>query len=426
MLAKRIIPCLDVRDGQVVKGVQFRNHEIIGDIVPLAKRYADEGADELVFYDITASSDGRVVDKSWVSRVAEVIDIPFCVAGGIKSLDDAAQILSFGADKISINSPALADPTLITRLADRFGVQCIVVGIDTWFDADSGKYHVNQYTGDESRTRMTQWETLDWVQEVQKRGAGEIVLNMMNQDGVRNGYDLDQLSKVRAVCHVPLIASGGAGTMEHFLEAFRDANVDGALAASVFHKQIINIGELKTYLAVSGEVLMLGYMNRDALAKTEETGKVTFYSRTKQRLWTKGETSGNFLNVVSITPDCDNDTLLALVNPIGPTCHKGTSSCFGETGHQWLFLYQLEQLLAERKHADPQSSYTAKLYASGTKRIAQKVGEEGVETALAATVHDQFELKNEASDLMYHLLVLLQDQGLSLTEIVENLRSRHK
>ena len=232
--------------------VQFRNHEIIGDIVPLAKRYADEGADELVFYDITASSDGRVVDKSWVSRVAEVIDIPFCVAGGIKSLEDAAQILSFGADKISINSPALADPTLITRLADRFGVQCIVVGIDTWFDAETGKYHVNQYTGDESRTRVTQWETLDWVEEVQKRGAGEIVLNMMNQDGVRNGYDLQQLAKVRAVCHVPLIASGGAGTMEHFLEAFRDADVDGALAASVFHKQIINIGELKAYLAAQG------------------------------------------------------------------------------------------------------------------------------------------------------------------------------
>ncbi len=126
--------------------------------------------------------------------------------------------------------------------------------------------------------------------------------------------------------------------------------------------------------AVSGEVLMHGYMNKEALEKTEATGKVTFYSRTKQRLWTKGETSGHVLNVVSITPDCDNDTLLVLVNPIGPTCHKGTTSCFGETGHQWLFLYQLEQLLAERKHADPESSYTAKLYASGTKRIAQKVG----------------------------------------------------
>lgn len=167
MLAKRIIPCLDVRDGQVVKGVQFRNHEIIGDIVPLAQRYAQEGADELVFYDITASSDGRVVDKSWVSRVAEVIDIPFCVAGGIKSVEDASQILTFGADKISINSPALADPDLISRLADRFGVQCIVVGIDTWFDAESDSYQVYQFTGDEQRTKATTWQTVDWVKEVQ-------------------------------------------------------------------------------------------------------------------------------------------------------------------------------------------------------------------------------------------------------------------
>jgi phosphoribosyl-ATP pyrophosphohydrolase/phosphoribosyl-AMP cyclohydrolase len=178
--------------------------------------------------------------------------------------------------------------------------------------------------------------------------------------------------------------------------------------------------------AISGEVLMLGYMNQDALAKTQETGNVTFFSRTKQRLWTKGETSGNVLNVVSITPDCDNDTLLVLANPVGPTCHKGTSSCFGDTSHQWLFLYQLEQLLAGRKTADPASSYTAKLYASGTKRIAQKVGEEGIETALAATVHDRDELTNEASDLMYHLLVLLQDQDLNLTTVIENLRKRHK
>lgn len=257
MLAKRIIPCLDVRDGQVVKGVQFRNHEIIGDIVPLAQRYAQEGADELVFYDITASSDGRVVDKSWVSRVAEVIDIPFCVAGGIKSVEDASQILTFGADKISINSPALADPDLISRLADRFGVQCIVVGIDTWFDAETDSYQVYQFTGDEKRTKATTWQTVDWVQEVQKRGAGEIVLNMMNQDGVRNGYDLRQLKLIREVCNVPLIASGGAGTPEHFLAAFRDAEVDGALAASVFHKQIINIGDLKRYLSQQGVEIRL-------------------------------------------------------------------------------------------------------------------------------------------------------------------------
>lgn len=178
--------------------------------------------------------------------------------------------------------------------------------------------------------------------------------------------------------------------------------------------------------AVSGEVLMHGYMNQEALDKTLATGKVTFWSRTKQRLWTKGETSEHFLNVVSITPDCDNDTLLVLVNPVGPTCHLGTSSCFSPAAADWTFLYQLEQLLAERKHADPKSSYTASLYASGTKRIAQKVGEEGVETALAATVNDRFELTNEASDLVYHLLVLLQDQDLNLSAVIDNLRQRHK
>lgn len=178
--------------------------------------------------------------------------------------------------------------------------------------------------------------------------------------------------------------------------------------------------------AVSGEVLMLGYMNQEALSATEQSGKVTFFSRTKQRLWTKGESSGHFLNVVSITPDCDNDTLLILVNPIGPTCHLGNTSCFYPANSDWGFLYQLEQLLAERKTASPDSSYTASLYASGTKRIAQKVGEEGVETALAATVNDREELTNEASDLIYHLLVLLQDQDLDLSKVIGRLRERHQ
>ncbi len=251
MLAKRIIPCLDVRDGKVVKGVQFRNHEIIGDIVPLAERYAQEGADELVFYDITASSDSRVVDKSWVSRIAQVIDIPFCVAGGIKTVEQAGEILQMGADKISVNSPALSNPELITELHDTYGQQCVVVGIDSYFNKDSGEYEVYQFTGDESRTQKTSWKTIDWVKEIQQRGAGEIVLNCMNQDGVRNGYDLEQLKKVREVCTVPLIASGGAGEMQHFVDAYELASVDGALAASVFHKQIIAIGELKEYLAAN-------------------------------------------------------------------------------------------------------------------------------------------------------------------------------
>ncbi|PPI86739.1 imidazole glycerol phosphate synthase subunit HisF [Candidatus Pantoea edessiphila] len=251
MLAKRIIPCLDVHDNRVVKGIKFRNHKIVGDILSLAKYYSEEGADELVFYDINASVNSKVVDKSWVSRVAKLIDIPFCVAGGINNLEKASNILQSGADKISINSPALLNPSLITQLADRFGVQCIVVGIDTWFDKTQNKYLVYQYTGDVSRMVITQWETIEWVKQVQNMGAGEIVLNMMNQDGMRNGYDLVQLREVRNICKVPLIASGGAGEMYHFLDAFNQ-NVDGALAASVFHNKIINIRKLKKFLIDHG------------------------------------------------------------------------------------------------------------------------------------------------------------------------------
>ncbi|MGK0409380.1 MAG: cyclase [Shewanella psychromarinicola] len=257
MLAKRIIPCLDVREGKVVKGIQFRNHKIVGDIVPLAARYALEGADELVFYDITASAHDRVIDKSWISRVAEQIDIPFCVAGGIKTIEQAREKLAFGADKISINSPALSDPSLISRLQDEFGRQCIVIGIDSFYDAASDSYKVKQFTGDQAATKDTQWYTQDWVEEVQKRGCGEIVLNVMNQDGVRGGYDIKQLSMVRAICDVPLIASGGAGTMAHFKEVFELAKVDAALAASVFHKGIIDIGELKQYLHANSIAIRL-------------------------------------------------------------------------------------------------------------------------------------------------------------------------
>ena len=250
MLARRIIPCLDVRDGQVVKGTQFRDHEVVGDIIALAQRYRDEGADELVFYDITASSDGRTVSTDWVTRVAKVLDIPFCVAGGIRSLDGARQILHGGADKISINSPALENPALITELAREFGSQCIVVGIDS--RQEGADYFVKQYTGDPNKTQATRWRTLDWAAEVQKLGAGEVVLNCMNQDGMRQGYDLTQLKLVRAELTIPLVASGGAGTIAHFHDAFRLAGVDGALAASVFHKGTIKIADLKAHLIADG------------------------------------------------------------------------------------------------------------------------------------------------------------------------------
>jgi cyclase len=254
MLSRRIIPCLDVRDGKVVKGVRFRDHVVMGEIVDLALRYRDEGADELVFYDITASPQGRTVDRGWVERVARVIDIPFCVAGGIRSVADAREVLHAGADKVSVNSPALERPELINELAAAFGVQCVVVGIDSMRDAD-GEWRVRQYTGDPSKTRSLARRTLDWMAEVQRRGAGEVVLNCMDTDGVRQGYDLAQLAAARKVCTVPLIASGGAGTMAHFRDAFTQARVDGALAASVFHSGAIVVPELKRYLQQEGIVI---------------------------------------------------------------------------------------------------------------------------------------------------------------------------
>ncbi|HEY4368594.1 MAG TPA: HisA/HisF-related TIM barrel protein [Steroidobacteraceae bacterium] len=226
--------------------MRFRDHVVVGDILELAARYCAAGADELVFYDITASPDGRSVDRSWVRRIARTLDIPFCVAGGIRSVADAEQVLGEGAEKVSVNSPALTDPELISRLSARFGAQCVVVGIDS--QTVDGSYQVYQFTGDPQRTRNSSRNTLDWVREVQERGAGEIVLNCMASDGVRKGYDLGQLAAVRTLCEVPLIASGGAGTPQHFSDVFTTARVDGALAASVFHSGNIAIPDLKKFL----------------------------------------------------------------------------------------------------------------------------------------------------------------------------------
>jgi cyclase len=223
---------------------------VVGDILELAGRYRDQGADELVFYDITASPEGRSVDRAWVGRVARVLDIPFCVAGGISSVDDAEQVLNAGAEKISVNSPALHDPELIDRLSERFGAQCVVAGIDSQSTAEG--YRVYQFTGDPGRTRDSGRDTLAWVSEVQRRGAGEIVLNCMASDGTRDGYDIEQLRLVRPLCSVPLVASGGAGAPEHFAAAFRDGHADAALAASVFHSGAILIPELKRALHAQG------------------------------------------------------------------------------------------------------------------------------------------------------------------------------
>jgi cyclase len=256
MLARRVIPCLDVADGAVVKGVQFRDHRVVGDIVELARRYAGEGADELVFYDISASPDARSVDPVWVERVARELDIPFCVAGGIRSVADAETVLAAGADKISVNSPALARPALIGELAARFGSQCVVIGIDV--DArteQAAQWRVVANSGKAEAASDSGRDLLAWVREVADRGAGEIVLNSIRNDGVRGGYARAQLDAVRATTTLPLVASGGAGTPEHFADVFEHCGVDAALAASVFHSGEIHIGELKRYLAARGIVV---------------------------------------------------------------------------------------------------------------------------------------------------------------------------
>jgi cyclase len=250
MPARRIIPCLDVKDGRVVKGVQFRDHRDVGDIVEHAMRYRDEGADELVFYDISASAEGRSLDPEWVRRIARVIDIPFAVAGGVRTRDQAAACLDAGADKVSINSPALERPALIEELARDFGSQCVVLGVDS-HEAD-GDYRVKQYTGSPDATRDTGRSTLDWVREATERGAGEVVLNCMRRDGVRTGYDIAHTKAVVGAATVPVIASGGAGAPAHFQAAFVEAGASGALAATVFHDRIIPIPELKEYLARCG------------------------------------------------------------------------------------------------------------------------------------------------------------------------------
>lgn len=233
-----------------MKGVRFRNHEVAGDILDLARRYRDEGADELVLYDITASPEGRPVERAWVEGVARELDIPFCVAGGITSVAEAEAVLRAGAEKISVNSPALENPTLIDLLARRFGSQCVVVGIDSRKTAEG--YRAWQWTGAPGKARDSGRFVLQWVREVQERGAGEIVLNCMGHDGTRDGYDIEQLAAVRSICDVPLVASGGAGNIRHFIDLFAQAAVDAALAASVFHSRTLRIADVKRELRYAG------------------------------------------------------------------------------------------------------------------------------------------------------------------------------
>lgn len=250
MPSKRIIACLDVKAGRVVKGVRFEGHADAGDPAECVARYRDEGADEIVIYDITASAEGRTVDYAWLASIAKVLDIPLAVAGGIRTLEQAVACLDHGADKVSINSPALERPELIEEIARAAGSQCVVVGVDSRLI--SGEWMTFQYTGAAKTIRSTPRRMLDWIREVQERGAGEVVLNCMDQDGVRQGYDIPQLRAARASLSIPLVASGGAGAASHFVDVFEQADVSAALAAGVFHSGAISVRQVKQAMSTAG------------------------------------------------------------------------------------------------------------------------------------------------------------------------------
>ncbi|MBI2648125.1 MAG: imidazole glycerol phosphate synthase subunit HisF [Thaumarchaeota archaeon] len=249
-LAKRVIPCLDVKGGRVVKGVHFEGLRDAGDPVELAVRYRDEGADELVFLDITASMEKRATLTKLVMRVAENLDMPFTVGGGIKSMNDARQVLCSGADKVAVNTAAIRRPELIRRLADVFGSQCVVLAIDAK-RSKAGRYEVFSH----SATRATGLDAVEWARKAERLGAGELLVTSIDRDGTKLGYNLELLGSITRSVRLPVIASGGAGTLSHFVEAFERANCDAALAASLFHYGELSVAQVKDYLRGNGVIV---------------------------------------------------------------------------------------------------------------------------------------------------------------------------
>ena len=473
-LAVRVIPCLDVAGGRVVKGLNFVNLRDAGDPVEAAVRYEAEGADELCFLDIAASHEERGTLVALVSRVAEVLAIPFTVGGGVRSVEDAGALLSAGADRVTVNTAAIADPSLVTRLAERFGAQCVVVAVDGKKIAGGTGGGPRFVASTHGGRRLTEREVPAWVAEVTARGAGEILLTSMDADGTQAGFDLAMLRAARAATTVPIVASGGAGKVEHFPPAVLEAGADAVLAASVFHDRIFTVGAVKRALAAAGvpvrpavppgleslvadaaglvpvvirdertgDALTLAWANAEALALTAETGYTHLYSRSRKALWKKGESSGHVQRVVRISVDCDRDAVLYDVLPEGPACHTGRRTCFtavpglpfaapdaGAAGPAAaraprLDLEPLFEVVAERKAHPQPGSYTNRLLAEGLARCAQKVGEEGVEAALAAVTGDEKALASEVADLLFHVVVLMAARGLDPSAVQRELEER--
>ena len=487
-LAVRVIPCLDVAGGRVVKGLKFENLRDAGDPVEAARRYEAEGADELCFLDVAASHEGRGTLVDLVRRVADVLSIPFTVGGGVRSVEDADALLGAGADRVAVNTAAALDPALVTRLAERFGAQCVVVAVDAKRSGEG--FVVSTHGG----RRLTQTGLSSWVAEVTARGAGEVLLTSMDADGTKAGFDLAMLKAARAATPLPIVASGGAGEPGHFAPAVLEGGADAVLAASVFHDRLFSVGMVKRAMAkagvpvrpavpagleevayderglvpvvvrdaCSGEVLTLAWANDEALALTVETRQTHLWSRSRGTLWRKGETSGNVQRVVSISLDCDRDAVLYDVEPSGPACHTGAASCFSEVaaipsdgaarvalpatphgaasgpaqrsapeaavaaGTDPFGLDPLLEVVADRRARPVPGSYTNRLLEKGVGKCAQKVGEEGVEVALAAVSRDDAGLAAEIADLMYHVVVLMAARGLSPEAVAAELARRRQ
>lgn len=336
----RIIPCLDAKDGKVVKGINFENIKEVGSIEDLAKKYSDEGADEIIILDITATTSGNESALDYLKKVRANSSIPVTMGGGIRSVEDAEKILDLGASKVLVNSAAVKDPGLVSRLIEKLGPDKLVIAIDSAYDKAKEGYRVYINAG---QTDMGPLE--DWVRDLEKRGVKEVLPTSKDKDGTKSGFDLGLYQLIAKETKLEMIASGGAGKLRDFSEVIKIKNVTGVLAASLFHYEEVGIDQLRSYMDLdfskmdgiipaivvdsqSKEVLMQGFMNDEALEKTMEKGKITFYSRSKNRLWTKGEESGNYLDLVKIFTDCDNDSLLLYARPQGPTCHTGQKSCF--------------------------------------------------------------------------------------------------
>lgn len=454
MITKRIIPCLDVRDGRVVKGVNFKGVQDVASPIDMARYYNQSGADELVFYDITASVEGRGIFTEVLKEVASQIFIPLTVGGGINSLDDFDRVLKCGADKVSVNSGAIKNPELIKQAALKYGNQCVVLSMDV--KKNEGKYTLFTKGGKEN----TGIDALDWVEKCVGLGAGEVVVNSIDTDGVKGGFDLEMLKAVSERVDVPIIASGGAGSKEDFVKLFENPAIDAGLAASIFHFKEIEIKELKKTLIENGyeirmwgkkmeikfdknglvpavvqdyyskQVLTLAYMNKESLDITISEGKTCFYSRSRKELWRKGETSGNYQKVINIKADCDGDSLVIEVIKDGPACHTGEESCFFNTIYQddeaTEFSYgQLYNMLKERKEIPKEGSYTTYLFEKGKDKILKKIGEECTEVIIGAAKDNKEETIYEIADLAYHIMVLMVQEGIEMKDLAEELASRH-